>query len=150
MKTILGSILFLLASSVCIGQSDPVQWTIEAEKVSETEYEVSFTANIDHGWSIYSPEVPKELGPVPTTFEFSPESGVKLLGDAQEAGQKKEDFDQMFGATLTKYLNKARFSQRIKVDRDTTTIKGLLTYMSCDATSCLPPADLSFEIDLGE
>jgi len=149
MKIFLGS-LALLISTFCSGQSNPVQWTIAAEKVSETEYEVSFTANIERGWSIYSPEVPKELGPVPTSFEFDPESGVKLLGDAQEAGQKKEDFDQMFGATLTKYLNKARFSQRIKVDRDTTSIKGLLTYMTCDATSCLPPADLSFEIDLAD
>ncbi len=139
---------FLLITSLAFGQSEPVQWTIEAERVSDTEFEVSFTANIERGWSIYSPEVPNELGPVPTTFAFDTDSGLKLVGNAQQAGQKKESFDQTFGATFTKYLNRARFSQRIQVSSDTTVIKGQLTYMTCDATSCLPPSDVPFEIDI--
>ena len=147
MKYFLGFV-FLLIGTFVFAQAEPVTWTIEAERVADDEYEVSFTAKIKNGWSIYSPEVPKELGPVPTSFEFDTASGVELVGQAQQMGQRKETFDQNFGTTLTKYLNRARFSQRIKVDRDTTTIKGQLTYMTCDATSCLPPADLAFEIDL--
>jgi len=142
--------LLLLIGTFSFAQSEPVTWTIEAERIAEDEYEVSFTAKIENGWSIYSPEVPKELGPVPTTFQFDSDSGIQLVGTPQQVGQRKKSFDPNFGTTLTKFLNRARFSQRIKVKRDTTVIKGQLTYMTCDATSCLPPADLAFEIDLEE
>lgn len=147
MKTFIGFIL-LLASSFAFGQADPVKWTIAAERIADDEFEVSFTAKIESGWSIYSPEAPRELGPIPTTFSFDDDSGVKLVGNPHSIGHKKEIFDQMFGTKVTRFLNRARFTQRIKVNSDTTVIKGLVSYMSCDATSCLPPADLPFEIDL--
>ena len=50
--------------------------------------------------------------------------------------------------TLVKYSKKAKFTQRIKVAGDADSVKGNLTYMTCDETSCLPPTNLDFDIAL--
>lgn len=51
-------------------QLEPVKWSFDVEKVSDTEYDIIFTANIDKGWSVYSPYLESDEVPIPTTFEF--------------------------------------------------------------------------------
>lgn len=147
MRILLGLIVFLFAQSV-FAQMEPVKWTVQAEKISDKEYEVSLTADIDQGWAIYSQEVSEDLGPIPTQLKINQASGIVLVGAIKESGMKKEDYDAIFGATLPKFQRKARFSQVVQVQPDTTVITGLLKFMTCDATSCLPPAEMPFEISI--
>lgn len=147
MKYLMGAIFFLLSYAV-FGQVEPVKWTIQAEKINDEEYKVSLTADIDHGWSIYSQEVSEDLGPIPTQLKIEENAGVQLISEIQESGMKKEAYDAVFGVSIPKFQRKARFSQIVKVEPDTTMISGQLTFMTCDATSCLPPADFPFQIDL--
>lgn len=141
--------LLLLFSFLCItlsAQLEPVQWSFEAEKVSDTEYDIIFTAKIDKGWSVYSPHLESDEGPIPTTFEFY-NNDLMALGKAKEEGNRKEIFDEMFGMNLIKFSGKARFTQRVKINASNT-VSGHLTYMTCDDESCLPPEDVNFEIAL--
>jgi len=143
--------LFILffAFNTSYAQLEPVQWSFDVEKVSDTEYDVIFTAKIDKGWSVYSPHLESEEGPVPTTFEFY-NNDLEAIGIAREEGNRKETFDEVFGMNLIKFTGKARFTQRVRVtvDDDSNTITGHLTYMTCDDESCLPPEDVDFEIGL--
>jgi len=125
---------------------EPVTWTFTSEKVSETEYNIIFTADIDRGWSVYS-QFLGQGGPIPTSFEFD-KNNLQLLGDASENGQKKEVYDKIFGMKLTKFVNKAKFTQRVKVQDGAKEVKGFVTYMTCDESSCMPPTDVKFNIDL--
>lgn len=145
MRVTLLFILMLVANAV-LAQLEPVRWSFEAEKVSETEYDIIFTAKIDKGWSVYSPYLESDEGPIPTTFEFY-NNDLRAIGKAKEEGNRKETFDEMFGMNLIKFSGKARFTQRVKVNASNT-VSGHLTYMTCDDESCLPPEDVNFEIAL--
>lgn len=136
----------LLAFFSASAQLEPVKWSFDVEKVSETEYDIIFTAKIDKGWSVYSPYLESNEGPIPTTFEFYNDD-LQAIGKAREEGNRKEVFDELFGMNLIKFSRKARFTQRVKVDASNT-VSGHLTYMTCDDESCLPPEDVNFEIAL--
>jgi len=138
--------LFLTGS--LFAQLDPVQWTFEVEQVNDKEYDIIFKADIERGWSVYSQFLESQQGPIPTSFEFDTNAQIQLVGATKEAGNKKETFDKTFGIKLIKFSNKARFTQRVKVDPRAEVVKGTLTYMTCDAESCLPPADVKFTIAL--
>lgn len=145
----------LLIISCCLSfavssyaQLEPVKWTFEVEKINAKEYDVIITADIERGWSVYSQHLESQQGPIPTSFEFDQNTSIQLVGNTKEVGNKKETYDSTFGIKLAKFSNKARFTQRVKVAGPTDMVKGKLTYMTCDDTSCLPPADIDFTIAL--
>lgn len=146
MRILLSALFILFISTTAFAQLEPVTWTFEASKVNDNEYEVVFQADIENGWSVYSQFTDPEKGPVPTSFEYDTE--VELIGKGKEAGIKKEEVDNMFGIKLVKFSNRAKFTQRIKVEGDSTSLKGKLVYMTCDDSSCLPPTDVQFDIAL--
>ena len=148
LKSSLVFLLFISFMSSAFAQLDPVRWTFEVEQVTSEEYDLIITANIDRGWSVYSQHLESQSGPIPTSFSFDQNSNIQLVGNTKEAGNKKESFDKTFGVKLVKFSNKARFTQRVKVAGATDIVKGKLTYMTCDDTSCLPPADIDFTIAL--
>lgn len=146
MRSVLLLLFFFTFSLTSYAQLEPVKWSFKAEKVSEGEYDIIFTASIDKGWSVYSPLMEAEDGPIPTTFEFY-NNDIEAVGKAREAGNRKETFDPNFNMDLVKFSGRAKFTQRVKVD-ESKKVVGVLTYMTCDDESCLPPEDVSFEIGL--
>ncbi|MEM1323793.1 MAG: protein-disulfide reductase DsbD domain-containing protein [Bacteroidota bacterium] len=147
---ILSTLLVLTVLQNSIAQMEPVKWSFEVEKVNENEFDVIFIANIDQGWSVYSQHLDPDNGPIPTSFQFTPDSNIELIGQPKEFGNKKEAYDTIFEMNLVKFTRMARFTQRIKVSQDKGQLKGYLTYMTCNDKSCLPPADVDFDIVLGE
>ncbi|MEL6863669.1 MAG: protein-disulfide reductase DsbD domain-containing protein [Bacteroidota bacterium] len=141
-------LFLLLLSQSAWAQLEPVQWSFEVEKVNDLEYDVIFTARMDKGWSVYSQYLESDQGPVATSFAFDPNNAVELVGQTQEFGHRKEAFDALFNMTLIKFSGRAKFTQRVKVDYPGQSIKGHLTYMTCDDNSCLPPTDVRFDIAL--
>lgn len=148
MKHLLFSLIFILTSNLLTAQETPVKWSFAAEKVSEQEYDLVITANIETGWSVYSQYLESDEGPIKTKFEFQPSGNLQLIGQTAESGHKKESYDELFGMNLIKYSKKAQFTQRVKVTNSSEPVSGFLTYMSCDDTSCLPPTDVDFSISL--
>lgn len=141
-------ILLLFLTGSIHAQSNPVDWSYKAEKISAQEYELTFTAEIANGWYVYSQYL-EDGGPIPTSFTFTNMDGVQRIGKIDEAGKdKKEAFDQLFEMKLIKYGKKATFTQKIKVDAPKEAITGYLTFMTCNDESCLPPKDVDFEISL--
>ena len=76
-------------------QREPVKWTLEAEKISETGYDIIFTAQIDKGWSVCSPHLESDEGPIPTSFKFYNQD-LEVIGKAKEGGNRKVMFDENF------------------------------------------------------
>ncbi len=100
---------------------NPVSWTFESKKISNTEYELTFIAEIEEGSALYSQEI-GEGGPVPTKFTFEKANNYKLVGN----------------------------SQKIKVSDTKTPVKGKVTFMSCNGDRCIPPKTIDFTIELGK
>lgn len=127
---------------------NPVKWTSGVEKVGDGEYVLTFQANIEDGWYVYSSELDDD-GPVPTMIEFDTESGFKTVGDIQEVSEyRKEGHDEMFDMNVIKYSKKVTFKQKIVTDGSIDEIVGYLTFMSCNNERCLPPTDVDFEFSL--
>ncbi|MCF8275856.1 MAG: thioredoxin family protein [Flavobacteriales bacterium] len=125
---------------------DPVKWSFSAERVSETEANLIFSAALEKGWHLYSQFIDGD-GPVPTSFIFQDLGTAKLNGKVSE-GEGHKEMDPNFGIELKYFENKARFVQKVNVSPAATTVKGELEFMVCNDERCLPPDYLPFEFKI--
>ena len=126
------SILSLNAQDI-----EPVEWEYDVNKISDTEYNISFNASILDGWKLYSQFSPDQ-GALPTSFSF-----VNNISDFEADELFNEDdyivgFDNVFKMDLFYYENEANFNQNIKLlDKDLNQIKVEIDYSSCDDELCI-------------
>lgn len=148
-KFLLCAILFAVGLNAQI--YEPVTWKMTSEKVSDTEYDLVFTATMEKGWTIYS-QFTDDNGPVPTYFEFDAGDHFTKEGKVAESGKKKEGPDPLFdNVVVIKYIKSpVKFTQRVKVTDASKPIVGYLEFMTCDSERCLPPTSVDFSFDLAE
>lgn len=142
----LSTFLFsIIASSQIL---NPVSWDFESKKISESEYELTFIANIDEHWAVYSQYI-DEGGPIPTSFIFEENEAFTLIDSVIEVEENRvTKHDPVFDMMLSKFYNKGVFTQKIKLLAEETVIKGELSYMTCDDEKCLAPTDVPFEFQV--
>lgn len=146
--TILSALLLFAFSS--FGQIlEPVKWDMSSKKLSDNEFELTFIAKIDDGWSVYSQDIEGEDGPLPTAFYFDDGSHFERLGKVVESPEnRKTTHDPVFDMEVTKFYKKATFTQKVKVTDGSKAVSGYFEYMTCDASRCLPPQEVDFSFDL--
>ena len=127
------------------GILNPATWSGAIEKVSDSEYSLTFVANLKEGWYTYSQFTDPD-GPIPTTFYYTTGSHFELMGEAAEIGELKEAPEPIFGGVIVKKFvgNKATFIQKVKVNNPATPIVGELEFMACDNEMCTPPTPVEF------
>ena len=103
------------------------------------------TAGIDEGWHLYAMDI-GEGGPIATSFTFDEPSGYTLDGKPVAIDKPEVKFDNTFGMNIGMHSEKAEFRQKVTVTQYPVTVKGFVTFMSCDDKQCLPPRDVDFEI----
>jgi len=140
-------LFFSFLFSTNIQAQNPVKWDFAAKKIQDSEYEITFTATVDPGWSIYSQHTDPS-GPVPTAFSFDENANLEFIGKPVETGKKKEAFDELFGVKVIKFSGAVNFTQKVKVKGGAKAVSGYLEFMSCDDEKCLPPKEVDFNITL--
>ncbi|MCR9287661.1 MAG: protein-disulfide reductase DsbD N-terminal domain-containing protein [Bacteroidetes bacterium] len=149
MKKIISFSFFLLTISLAFGQQlDPVKWSQKVLKISDTDYDLVFTANIEDGWYVYSQYLESDDGPIRTSFNFNSNDNLEFIGKTTETGNKKEGFDEMFEMNLVKFGGEVTFVQRIRTKTKPAAVSGYLEFMTCDNERCLPPMEVNFTLDL--
>lgn len=149
MKKIIFFLFFLVSIIELPAQIlDPVDWSTSFKQVSDTEFDLIFTAKIDAGWTVYSQYLESEDGPVATKFYFDKGDHYELLGKSKESGTIKKGYDKTFEMNLTKIYKKGIFTQRVRVKDFSKPIMGAINYMTCDDERCLPPTDEEFSFQL--
>ena len=134
---------------------DPVDWSFSKQKISENTYELTFVADIEQGWAIYSNDIYNndidcdvEICPLPVSFEFDKDNDLEsyyLIGGIKEVDENKSvSQDPIFLMEVTKFTKKATFKQVIELKSENVNVSGYLTFMVCDDTKCLPPTDVEF------
>jgi thiol:disulfide interchange protein DsbD len=124
--------------------TNPVSWSFNSRKISDTEYELYFDAKINKGWHLYSNELPGG-GPIPTSFIYDDTHGFSLIGELETSPDPVEVFDEIFNLDLGYFGDEVRFTQKIKIsDPNLSKIEGFVEYMSCDDERCTPPAETPF------
>jgi thiol:disulfide interchange protein len=127
---------------------EPVKWSFSHKQTGENTFDLLFTAEIDAGWSIYGIDIP-EGGPIPTSFEFENPAGYEFMAPMIAPPSKKK-FDPNFNMELSMYSDRqVTFKRQVRVtSANPVNVKGQLVFMSCDATSCLPPDYIDFNFRL--
>jgi len=148
-KIIFSGFSVLLAINLYSQIYDPVTWDFSYTQAGDNEYELIFSATIEKGSHIYSLDIPKG-GPIPTTFSFDTVPSFVLVGKTFEVTKPEELFDEAFGFKIKSFSNHAEFRQKIRSEENSFIVKGLINYMSCNNTTCSPPKDVDFSIQIGE
>ncbi|MFO7998745.1 MAG: cytochrome c biogenesis protein CcdA, partial [Bacteroidales bacterium] len=141
-------IMLFFASATASAQIlDPVAWEFTSEKTSGNQYEIILTATMDPGWSIYGTDIPPG-GPIPTTIDFTPGSGYRLVGELRHPAAEVK-FDPNFDMEISMFEGRVSFRQTIEVlSSAPLQLTGEVGFMSCDDQRCLPPDFIGFSFDI--
>ncbi len=60
-----------------------------------------------------------------------------------------EILDEAFGFRIKSFSDKAEFRQKIVSESASFTVAGVVNFMSCNNTTCLPPKDVEFTLKIG-
>ncbi len=127
---------------------EPVKWKFSSKKTGPQEYELTFTANIENGWHLYSTDLP-DGGPIKTSFSFGKSSDYTFIGGLKSIGKISESYDPNFKMKLRFFKNRVSFIRKIRLSAPGTIhVKGTIDYMSCNDQTCTPPADADFSFKL--
>ncbi len=123
---------------------DPVHFGVSMQKVSDTEFDVVFSATIDKGWHVYSTELP-DGGPISATLTTEVAEGAKAVGKLTPVGNEISEFDKLFDMTLRYFENSVKFTQRYRITGKAFHVRGYLEYGACNDENCMPPTPVDFD-----
>ena len=149
MKKFLRLITFLVMLVPFVAKAqilEPVQWTVETEKLNKNEYNIVFKAEIEDGWHLYSQNTPFG-GPMPLYFEFIDTLGIERQGGVTEP-KAIVHYSDIFEIDEHFFEHEAVFTQRVKLLDDAATVTGVITGQTCKE-SCIQ-LEYEFEVQLGE
>jgi thiol:disulfide interchange protein len=143
------TILFLLFTAVILNAQvlEPVTWSFKSEKTGDNTFDLVITAELEKDWHLYAMDI-EAGGPIPTSFTFEPGAGFTLSGKTVEVTKPEVKFDNSFSMNIGMHSGKAEFRQKVTVSQSPVTVKGYVTFMSCDDKQCLPPRDVEFALEL--
>ena len=139
------SFLTLLCVAVLLKAQiqEPVKFTTELKRLSDTEAQLIFSATIDAGWHVYSTELGD--GPTSATFHAVELQGATLKGKLRAEGQEHAAFDEMFSMQVRYFEVSARFVQDLTLAGGAYALEGYLEYGACNDENCLPPTKVEFK-----
>jgi thiol:disulfide interchange protein len=143
-------VILMLASTA--HAQEPANFSVsvapEVVRIGET-VTVWIDVTLSDDWHIYSATTP-EGGPYPSEFNLSG-NGFKRVGPVIQPPPIKEH-DPNFDMVVEYYNKSVRFGLRARVLDGAmvggATLAGEVTYMLCNATSCLPPETYVFEVPM--
>lgn len=146
MKSFFALLLLAFMNTVAFGQN-PISWTFSAKKISDKQYEVHMTANIQPGWHLYSQTQPDDAIAIPTGFSINNNPLLKLDGKIKEVGSMQKFRDEKLDISANQYAGKVDFVQIVKLKTNAkTNLTGKVEYQTCNDERCLPPKTVNFSI----
>lgn len=144
MKKITHFLLLMLVSVTVWAQyQEPVKFSVEQKKISDSEIELVFTGTVDPGWHVYSTDI-ADGGPTAATITFETQEGVKPAGKLTPKGKVLTKHDALFDMQVSYMEGKAVFSQKLKITAPQYKVSGYLTFGSCNDENCMPPTNVEF------
>ncbi|MGJ8735568.1 protein-disulfide reductase DsbD family protein [Zobellia laminariae] len=143
------ALFFSVLSVFSQDDDNPVKWSQEVKKISDTDYELVLKGNIAEGWHIFS-QFTSEGGSLPSEFDYKKVGeGYELLGETTES-ETVVEYSDIFEVDETFFIETAIFSQKIRLlDSSVNQIDINLFYQVCKEV-CIPiDQDFSFVLDGG-
>ena len=146
MKKIILSIIASICAIALNAQDNPVTWNWSLNDDGDGTKTLVFDATVDEGFHLYDLG-PYEGGPTPTSFTFTTEGDVELIGSVGYGTEPIRANDDIFGMEIGSFTGTARFIQKFR-HQGNAGINVTIEWMCCNDVSCIPPTDEEFTIDL--
>ncbi len=141
---------FLYAMLVCLGSwaqfHEPVTFSVEKRTLSDTEFELVFSGDIESGWHVYGADI-AEGGPTRAEITLEKQEGVKPEGKLKAQGKVHHGMDPIFQMEVSYMEGHATFVQKFLITGEKYDVQGYLTYGACNDQNCLPPSDVEFHFN---
>lgn len=121
-----------------------VKWNFEYDNITG---KFSAEGKIEDGWHVYSKLTKSNAGPIPVRITFEKNPHVSIKGKPEEFGRPIKDFDKNFESMVFFYEHMYVLQTKMKIKKPTT-LKGVISYMICNDTMCLPPIDVPFSVEV--
>lgn len=129
--------LLLFLWTLGVQAQDPVVWTTELKKLSDTEYLLIFQASVEPKWHLYSQSLPED-GPLPTEFVFEEEGTAYELVGKMEESETVTAFDPIFEMDLSWFEGEGTFQQKIRLlQAELGAVSGEINFQACDDKVCI-------------
>lgn len=129
----------------------PISWDYSAKKIADKTYELHIRATINAGWHIYAQHQPDDAISLPTSIEFIKNPLLVFSGGVKELGQMEKHKVEALDIEQNQYSGKVDFVQVVRLKGNIkTSVNGSTKYQVCTDERCLPPATISFQIQLNE
>jgi thiol:disulfide interchange protein DsbD len=148
MKQLIASVFFLLFLSPFYAQAQvlkPIAWKHSqspAEAKPGDVVELVFTVTIERDWYLYSTDFDPDLGPMVTTFDFTPHPSYELAGEIKPMNPKRK-IDPVWDGEISYFEGTGEFRQAVKILAPDYQIAVEVSYQVCtDITGrCIPLED---------
>jgi len=144
-------IYVLLTSYLGFSQTEdePVLWSQELNKISDTEFELIIKADILKDWHVYS-QFTAEGGSQPSEFIFEKVGEeIELIGIAEES-ETVTAYSDIFEVEETYFKEQLTFTQKIKILKEDVAVVKLLLYYQVCKDVCIPgEQEFVFALDGG-
>ena len=128
------TLIFLIFTSLLYSQIyNPVSWSFSQNKISKTEVELKFKANIEENWHLYSQDIEESPPATSFTFIIDGDTSIKLLKEPESI----EEYDSNFAMKLKNFVDEAIFTYNINFkEGETLKIDGYVNFMVCLFFKC--------------
>ena len=118
------SLSFVLLAMLAVFAYAQVDFKVSYKRVSPTEVDVIFTGKAAPGWHIYGTNIP-DGGPTPASFNIDSAKGARLKGGLKGGPGLHTSVDPIFEMEVSYYEGTATFTQRVELQKRTTTSRAI-------------------------
>lgn len=136
----------LLLIVIASGVHAQVNWKTSVRQLGKNRYAITISAALEESWHLYSQTTPGG-GPFPASVVFASNPVVKPEGKVVEQGQMISRYEEAFGVEVKYYNEFVEFVQ-VVTTKEKTELSGIVKYMVCNDTQCLPPMEYAFKAEL--
>jgi len=137
MKKLVLLLVFILGfSSTINAQDNPVNWTTSVKKISDTEYDLIFSTDIEMGWHVYSQYSDKDGALAIIISKTNKDAKFKLAGKAVESDTIKK-YNPVFEVVETYFDDYVELKQRIVLEDPNITEISLHLFGQVCKTVCI-------------
>ena len=140
-KKAMAFVAALLIGSVASFAQAPeatAKWAVSSKQVSDRVFELTFKANIEDGWHIYT--VDHAYNPI--VIEFAPSKGYSLDGGLVQV-TKPSDYQ---GEKV--FYDSVKLTQKVKLTGREATVTGEISWSGCNDQFCAAPESWEFSVPL--
>ena len=121
----------------------PITWSFIAKKSGNNEAVIFIKAKLEGKWHVYAQQIKAEA--MKLKFNYTQSKDYTLVGKTTEPKPIKK-YDKIVQMELAYFEKEVVFTQKIKLNKASTTVKAKVEFMVCNDKKCLPSDEITLNI----